>query len=284
MSAEVLAVERSDAIFTAWMRDNLHQAAEHFDIQVAGEPVLGWRLRSISAPVTEPAGTPRWLRVESARPEWASGNAWQGASDANDLPATIPRPRVLGVWEWASDGRRQRAELSTRLPGQATSDSDVLCRPITLPDAWWQALRTAVDELRPIPTNRVRTDQDTINTHTQAAFGTGLPVRRWETVHGDLHWANLLAPELGILDWELWGRGPAGMDAASLLCHSLLVPEIADRVYATFADVLDSEDGRVAQLTVAAWMFGRIEQGDYPHLWQPLREHAQRLGAWASVS
>jgi thiamine kinase-like enzyme len=96
-------------------------------------------------------------------------------------------------------------------------------------------------------------------------------------VHGDLHWANLLAPQLGIVDWELWGRGPAGLDVSSLLCHSLLVPAVVNRVRRTFADILDTDDGRIAQLVVAARMLGRITAGDYPELEQPLRRHVTTL-------
>jgi hypothetical protein len=50
MSAEGLPVEAFDEGFTAWMTDNLHRAAEHFGVGLDGGPLLGWRLRTISAP------------------------------------------------------------------------------------------------------------------------------------------------------------------------------------------------------------------------------------------
>ncbi|MGH3832986.1 MAG: phosphotransferase [Pseudonocardiaceae bacterium] len=46
-----------------------------------------------------------------------------------------------------------------------------------------------------------------------------LQINHWQTVHGDLHWGNLLQPRLGILDWETWGQGPAGTDIATLYCY-----------------------------------------------------------------
>jgi len=67
-----------------WMRGNLAQAANRFGLIVTGEPVFGWRLRSVSAPASSPAG-PRWLRVVYERPEWAQGDTWTGNSDANRL-------------------------------------------------------------------------------------------------------------------------------------------------------------------------------------------------------
>lgn len=49
----------------------------------------------------------------------------------------------------------------------------------------------------------------------------------------------------------MWGRGLAGTDIATLLLYSLLVPEITQRVHATFADLLDTQAGRTAQLADA---------------------------------
>jgi hypothetical protein len=275
----VLEMESSDERFTEWMHANLARAAAHFQLTVTGTPVLGWRLRSIGAIATGTDG-PRWLRVVSDYPRWACGEGWTGNHDANALTG-ITKPQLLASTEWDDEGRRQRAEVLTLLPGHTVSATDVLHHVVGLPLSWWTALRHDLDRLRAIPTGRVNTDQDTVTRRAQAAFGADLRVQRWETVHGDLHWANLLAPRLGILDWELWGRGPAGTDAASLLCHSLLVPAVADRVHTTFADVLDTPAGHTAQLAVAARMLGRIAGGDYPELEIPLRRHTASLAGHA---
>jgi hypothetical protein len=93
----------------------------------------------------------------------------------------------------------------------------------------------------------------------------------------------VLAPDLAIVDWELWGRGPVGYDAATLYCHSLLVPELAAQVHETFADLLDSPDGRLAQLAAAGRMLHRITgSGDYPDLEAPLRRHVTELAEIAA--
>lgn len=161
------------------------------------------------------------------------------------------------------------AEVMTLLPGDAVSPSNQLQAAVDLPDAWWAQLRHTIDILRATPTIRVYADQARSCELIRNAFGTDLHVQEWETVHGDLHWENLLAPDFGLLDWEMWGLGPAGTDAATLLLYSLLVPEIAERVHDTFADVLDSEAGRQAQLTVAARLMSRIDSGDNPELAEP---------------
>lgn len=55
---------------------------------------------------------------------------------------------------------------------------------------------------------------------------------RWATAHADLHWGNLRGPTLHILDWESWRSAPAGYDAATLHCNSLLHQPTARRVRA----------------------------------------------------
>jgi hypothetical protein len=268
----------ADAVFRNFMRHNLTHAADHFDVTIASPPIFGWRLRSISALVRTRDGE-HWLRVVSQEREWACGDAWTGNLDANVITG-VPKPRVRDVHEWSEgDWRDQRAELMTLMPGEVCSPTDALRHDLELPEGWWAELRRCVDRVRATPTERVNADQEKVRQRLGEFFGdrVDLDGLRWETVHGDLHWNNLLQPDFGILDWELWGRGPAGTDAATLFCYSLLAPNMTGRVHDTFADVLDSPTGRIAQLFVACRLLRRIEQGDYPDLAEPLREHARSL-------
>ncbi|WP_231104735.1 hypothetical protein [Haloechinothrix halophila] len=104
----VLEMEVSDERFAEWMRANLATAARHFDVTVDGDPVFGWRLRSIGARVSG-AEAWRWLRVVSDYPQWASGDGWTGNADANALTG-IAKPHLLDACEWDDNGRRQRAQ------------------------------------------------------------------------------------------------------------------------------------------------------------------------------
>ncbi|WHX20896.1 aminoglycoside phosphotransferase [Streptomyces malaysiensis subsp. malaysiensis] len=269
-------VAEADRRFRLWMRRNLEHAAAHFQLRITGEPVFGWRDRSISAPANSPNG-PRWLRVVSEQPQWAHGRGWTGIADANTLSG-VPKPCVLGVHEWQEgDWRRQRAEVMTLMPGARCSPTDTAPPGLDPPDGWWQDLQQALQHLASIPTERISTDQAKVDHRVHAAFGAdiGCRIQRWETVHGDLHWANLLNP-LAILDWELWGRGPAGTDAATLYCYSLTAPGLGQKIRAHFP-VLDTPDGHRAQLYVTARLLHRITLGDHPQLTEPLKEHARNL-------
>ena len=268
----------ADATFRNWMRLNLARAAEKFGLSVTGAPVFGWRLRSIGAVAHDPNGA-RWLRVVSEQPQWATGEFWTGNQDANTLTG-LPKPVVLASTEWDEAGwRSQRAEVMTLLPGEPCSPSDVLRTDVELSDKWYSELRRSLHRLASVPTTRITVTQTRVNGLVRAAFGHRNPqVNRWETVHGDLHWGNLLQPRLGIIDWEMWGQGPAGTDAATLYCHSLLNSDMAHRVHGEFADILDSPDGVVAQLWVAARLLKRIKNSDdFPDLEIPLRNHSETL-------
>ncbi|SFS92754.1 aminoglycoside phosphotransferase [Saccharopolyspora flava] len=278
MSPTTAEVAEADRRFAAWMRANLARAAAHFGVEVQGEPVFGWRLRSIGAPARDADGAARWLRVVSEFPNWASGEFWTGNADANALPATIPRPHVEATTEW-TDGRRQRAELATRMPGRPCATHDAPAGPLQLDPGWWSALQLALTTLAAAPTHRVHADQEKVTHRIRRAFGDQVDTRvdQWETVHGDLHWNNLMQPEFGLLDWEGWGRGPTGTDAATLLCCSLLAPATYGDVRSVFAGVLDSPSGRVAQFYAAARLLHRVEMDERHDFAHALRAHARAL-------
>lgn len=267
-----------DAVFRNFQRHNLGRAAEHFGLTITGPPSFGWRLRSIRAPMVGPLGE-CWLRVVSEEPQWAQGYAWTGNVDANAI-GYIAKPRVLDVFEWPErDWRIQRAEVMTKVAGEPCSPTDVLRASLDVPAAWWSDLRRSLDALAVISTDRTHADQARVTDRVRRRIGNTVDTTatQWATAHGDLHWSNVMRPRFGVLDWELWGTAPAGTDAATLMCYSLLMPEITQRVHAMFGDVLDTATGRVAQLYVVACLLRRVDGGDHPDLAEPLARHADSL-------
>ena len=99
----------------------------------------------------------------------------------------------------------------------------------------------------------------------------------WTTAHGDLHYANLCAPQLHMLDWEGWGLAPAGYDAAMLHSRSLLAPAAAGRVHAEFGDLLNTAHGRFAELAVITELLDAAANGINTVLAEPLRSRAAAL-------
>lgn len=270
--------QHADQSHRVWMRQLLDRAADKFELNTVGTPTMGWNDRSICSAATAHDGSRRWLRVVTEHLSWAGGDWWTGNADATAI-SDVAKPRVIDIRDWTDDGRAVRAETMTYLAGHPCSSTPELRSHITLTAQWWAELSRSLDHLAAFPTRRRAVGQDRVSTRLQVFFGDQIDTRvqRWTTAHADLHWANLMAPEFAIVDWELWGRAPFGYDAATIYCCSLLSPDIAATVRATFGDILDSPDGVLAQLYVITRMLLRAEQGDHPDLVIPLHHHARGL-------
>lgn len=272
----------ADAKFRNFMRSNLGHAALHFNVVVCAYPKFGWRLRSIGAVVAR-QNKKYWLRILSEELEWEKGSAWTGNTDANRITG-IAKPTVIDFFEWHEfNWRRQRAELMTLILEEPCSPTALLHNRLNQSDLNWNNLRQSLQLLANIETKRCYADQNQVTTGIQQRFGRGIDtaVQQWAVVHGDLHWSNLMKPHFHILDWELWGRGPAAIDAATLLCFSLLEPNTRLMVEKKFSDLLATATGRISKLFVAARLFNRIEGGDFRELEKPLRQFVNALGVTA---
>ncbi|WP_202451087.1 MULTISPECIES: phosphotransferase [unclassified Streptomyces] len=128
---------------------------------------------------------------------------------------------------------------------------------------WWTGLRIALDDIATVPTDRYTTKQQYLDWAMPKFLGTSLDTRvpTWTTAHGDLHWANLCAPDLQILDWEGWGLAPTGYDVAILHSYSLLVLPTAARIRAEFAYLLDTPAGRFAELVAITELLHSTTRG-----------------------
>lgn len=262
----------------AWLSGALSKAAAEAGATSASEPVVGWRQRTIGA-VVETLDGPRWLRVVSESHQWVGEEFWTGNAEATSITG-VSKPQLLRAWEWDEGGYRLRAELMTLVPGRHCSATPELREPLPLPELWWPQLRISLGALAKAQTQRIHVSQADVAHRIRVFFGdrvTDPTVTSWTTAHTDLHWANLMAPECALVDWEGWGMAPAGFDAATLYLHSLLEPEVSERVHQEFGAQLESRDGLLAQLFVAGRMLLRINTGDYPDLVIPLHHNADRV-------
>lgn len=254
----------------------LLKAANHFRVILKGEPVYGWRDRSIGSRVEGGKGR-YWLRVVSEHCDWVKQEWWEGNVTADEIEG-IPKPKVFNFFEWSEGETQFRTEIMSFVEGKVCSPTPELRQYWDLPDSWWKELRVSLDAISTWSTDRMKTKQEKVTHRFLVFYGDELDstVTRWSTAHGDFHWGNLMAPKLSIIDWEGWGKAPVGMDAATLYCFSLLVPDMAKRVYQMFADILDSSEGRFAQLFVITRLLRRIDQGDFIELAGPLH-HLKKL-------
>lgn len=259
------------------MRDLHRRAAQALSATVEpGGEFWGWAGRTLGAPARTAAGQPVWLRLVSEREEKASGKLWEGAWDAQRVLGDLDgrRPALVGLHDAAEDGTAYRAELSVRVDEPVLSASPILHEDLDLPGTWWTDLATILHKLAVAATDRVAVRTQYMERAIPQFVGIPVPdAPCWSTAHGDLHWANLTAP-LRILDWEGWGRAPAGFDCAMVYAYSLLQPDTAARVRAVFP-VLGSPDALAAEATVCAMLLQTVDRGDNLVL-------ADELGTWAA--
>lgn len=242
-----------------------------------GPLVLGVRNRTASGRVDSPHG-PAWLRVLVAAPGTVPELLRDGAVAAAVLDDQgVAKPRLLGHVDFDHDEFVCRAELSTLVDEPTVADGEILRTDPQLPDAWWAGLRASLAALAAVPTDRCPRTQQQIDRVLGTVYGPDLDttVHTWATAHGDLRWCNLTTRTPVILDWEFWGTAPTGTDAATLYCTSLLVPDVADEIHDRFVDVLDTADGRLAQLGIIAQLLRHPDSAD---LAAALRSHAAGLG------
>jgi hypothetical protein len=211
-------------------------------------------------------------------PEWGDGDYLGHNVAANEIQG-VPKPSVKRWADWEDDGRRLRGEVSTFVADAAMSAGIAPTAEPVLSERWLTDLNQALRALsaHPIPDGGV--DPTYVNDGIRAFFGVDVDIAAvpWTTAHCDLHWGNLTAPRLAILDWEMWGKAPAGYDAATLLCATLTYPASAESIRRTLAGFLDTPSGRVATLAAAVRFLRFADGGELTDLALPVRHLGQMV-------
>ncbi|MFF8717143.1 hypothetical protein ACF07T_37800 [Streptomyces sp. NPDC015184] len=262
------------------MRTHHARAAQALDVRTEpGKEFWGWAGRTLGTPARTATGKPAWLRLAAAPQDKAGGKLWDGALDAQHALGDLDghRPALLEVHDAFDDGTAYRAELSARVDEPVLSDDPILHQDPNLPDSWWETLIGTLEKLSATSTDRIAVREQYMNRAVPEFVGIPAPtVTCWTTAHADLHWANLTASPLRLLDWEGWGQAPQGFDCATLYAYTLLQPDTAARVLAAFP-ILGSPAGLVAEATVCAQLLQTVSRGDNLVLKDRLRDWAENL-------
>lgn len=250
-------------------------AARQFQVSASGPEVSGWQGRTLGRRAAD-----CWLRVVAAAVDKAGGRVWEGTALADTLvPRSVPRPRLRGLLDWSTDGHAYRAEFTeyVTVPPLAVG-TPALAGDIALPDAWWADLRTALETLASVPTDRKTVRQRWIDNNFRRYLGIDpVQIRNYTTGHGDLHWANLTKAPVVIFDWENWGRLPVGYDVGLLHAYSLAAPATAARIRREFAHVLDTVAGRTGEIVALGQLLQACSRGVHPALAPLVARQAEQL-------
>lgn len=221
-----------------------------------------------------------WVRIEIRQlAKIAAQGQVANGMEAAEMLSGIAKPAWYSALSWldaasAAIWRADEVQLVSAAPVRSRGS---LREAPELPDAWWEALNTSLDNLAQQRTTRLATpDTETI---TQAlvtnviehAFpeqvDTTITNEDWVPAHADLNWANLTCPEFWILDWEDHGLAPRGLDAATLWVSSLTVPPQAD---------LEPRSGKIMTLFNCAKIVNDSSTRESP-IFEPTLRLAEKL-------
>jgi hypothetical protein len=222
-----------------------------------------------------------WLRVSYRSSDQINERTWTGEECASAL-LSVAKPRLLRSFRWLDEEQNLvwRADELALVSSPLVSATPQIDANPELADEWWAQLTSSLSALGLHKTTRVGVRQDLVNRRIAEFAGDCIDptIEEWATAHADLHWANVTAPDLHILDWEGWGVGPRGLDAATLWAYSLLAPPVAERIQAEFKKDLATRSGKLAQLFTCVELLHMIWKfGDHPRLEEPLVGAANSL-------
>ncbi|MGO4636113.1 hypothetical protein AB4225_35125 [Streptomyces sp. 2RAF24] len=250
-------------------------AAQQLHMAASGPEVWGWQGRTLGRRAGD-----CWLRIVSAKGDKAGGRLWEGTAAADThVPRSVPRPRLRGVLDWTSADVAYRAELTEYVSvPPVTRGTPALDQDVDLPGSWWAELKSALGTLATVPTDRESVRQNWVDRNFRRFLGIDpIRIRETTTGHADLHWANLTRAPLALLDWENWGRLPAGYDLGLLHAYSLAAPATAARIRCEFTHVLDTDAGRTGELVALAQLLQACSRGVHPTLAPLIARRAQEL-------
>ncbi|MDV5145441.1 hypothetical protein R1T08_14775 [Streptomyces sp. SBC-4] len=256
----------------------LDRVERSLGVRLGQEPVVRKR-RSLGARTDRNT----WVRIERRGLDRIGVQGGDGTASAEALHG-IAKPTWLAGIAWRDDTEpvMWRADETELLPGTPVG-SAVVAEDPQLSEEWWAAMNTSLDALAAQHTNRIATpDTETLTKELVTATvhsvfpGVDTEVVDWRPAHADFNWANVTSPVFCVFDWEDWGMAPRGLDAANLWGASLAVPALADRVRSERRDDLESRDGKVMTLFIAAKILGPYADPDDPRL-GAARETAERV-------
>jgi hypothetical protein len=250
------------ALFNGFVLEGLEEAfavaCSTLELQPIDTPVRPWTRKSLGASVESVDGTRSWLKVSGI--PIGTSNRQRRNEEVSACIQNVPKPSILTSFDWIERDVCWRGLQMEHAPSPASSAFPPRHLP-SISDAWIHGLRQALADLAKVEATHFSVMPLDFSNEIRLRFGNDAPHQAVElcTAHGDLHWANLTAPTLSILDWENWGRAPRGYDVAYLIASTAYDPALMQRLESAFADELKTPSGRVAQLSVCANMLNFVD-------------------------
>ena len=239
----------------------IDQACQRLELERAGHDRPVGRRYSVGAAVADPDGGRYWLKVAGYKDVFPD----KVREKLLGPPAIVgvPMPSILKTAEWTFDGIHWLAMQMALAPSPAIEKTAYAKENAgSVSDRWITSLKAVLERVAASNIDaKHRTSPERIRHSIVRRWGEGAPhmVDDWRFAHGDLHWSNVTAPHLMLLDWSERGLAPRGYDAAKLVICALYQPDLVRRLEEAFADDLESRSGRAAMLLLAANRLDRMD-------------------------
>ena len=267
-------------------RPNIDQALEagarrlSLQLNPTGVRKYGWNRKSAGFAASNPQGKHVWLKVFGKPADSTESKLWEGELIASTLFREAHKPKVLSHTDWHDGDWAWRCLMMEHIDERVLSEKPTLAADSILSESWVTSVYESLKYISVQATERVGIRQDLVTRRIAEQFGSEVPsaVGEWVTGHNDLHFANLTEETAWILDWESWGRVPAGFDAAWLYCNSLANPRASKRIYERFEPLLSSASDALALMFSVAEMQRMYKlHGEYAEIQNELDRIAKEL-------
>ncbi len=228
-----------------------------------------------------------WIRLEHAQTEQVGVRGWGGA-EASIALRGVAAPAWTNTLIWRGEEsnvvwRADEVEFVNEPPVEA---GPALGADPRLSDSWWSAWGSSMDALASARVARIAVahHQPVTAQHAARAVEAVWPgrcdvrVTEWTCAHGEMTWRKLTSPACWILGWDGFGLAPRGLDAATLWCSSLAVPEVAARIWRERRADLESPTGTVMALFCLARVLSSPRSRATPLYGLTVRKAALLLG------
>lgn len=227
-------------------------AAKDLELKLYGSLIRGFSSKSIGGKAISTTGINGWLIVRKK----TLSHLPNMAEASFDF---FRKPKIFLSKVWEENDNYFYADFLEYVKSPVMFSSAILSPTTDLPDVFFEELKNVLERLASTPSLSSIITLSLMRQKIKAVLGRELRTPDFipVTVHGDLHWSNIISSPIYFLDWEKSGLGPYGLDQAMLLVSSLANPKTFLKMQNIFASQLESRSGLFCQIYAACELLDR---------------------------
>lgn len=232
----------------------------------------GWKQKSVSFKVKSENNTIFWAKI-SIYTNFILAKEQKNSIESTKFISLIQKPNVHKTFLVSLEGLHCLITVMDYIGSPNFSDTPVFLNLNSAPTE--KFLKNVKDQLAILSSQKCTFQafsQELITRRIEerAEKKINTTLKKWCTVHGDLHWSNI-KQDGTLIDWENWGIGPEGIDIAFLYAFSLLNKDLKNNIEKVFAEYFEENQFLICLLFVCSELIRMINvYNDYPFLYDCL--------------